>query len=154
MQKYNPVECINNPPVNSIYEAFIDKKTPTLASVQRQKGYKIASAMIKTWIIYLNELLNSKTPFTETQIHSAAGIILDEYYMFRFADLAVLFRNIIKDGHGKEFGPLTIDKFLKLFKAYFEQRCNLSESHNYSKSIEHRQNLEDLGTERITKTRR
>ena len=74
--------------------------------------------------------------------------------MFRIADLAIIFRKIIEEGHGKEYGPLNITNFLKLFKAHFEQRCNLSESHNYSKSIEHRQNLEDLGTERITKNRR
>ena len=132
----------------------MDKKTPTLASIQREKGNKIASAMIKTWLIYLNEALNSTRPFTEAQISIASVHILSSYYMLRFADLTVLFNNIIKSSYGKEYGSLTMQRLMGLFNEYFEERCNLAESHNYSKSIEHRQNIEELGTERTSKTRR
>ena len=132
----------------------MDKKTPTLASIQREKGNKIASAMIKTWLIYLIDALNSTRPFTEKQISIASVHILSSYYMLRFADLTVLFNNIIKSEYGKEYGSLTMRRLLELFKEYFEERCNLSEAHNYSRSIEHRQNMDELGTERISKTRR
>ena len=154
MKTYNPANCLENPTVKTIQQAFIDKNSPTLAGVQRQNGQNIASAMIKTWLIYLNEALNSKTPFTEQQINIGSGIILSDFYMLRFADLTVLFRNIIKSEYGKEYGSLTMQRLLELFKEYFEERCNLSEAHNYSRSIEHRQNMDELGTERISKNRR
>ena len=154
MKTYNPANCLENPTVKTIQQAFIDKNSPTLAGVQRQNGQNIASAMIKTWLIYLNEALNSKTPFTEQQINIGSGIILSDFYMLRFADLTVLFRNIIKSEYGKQYGSLTMQRLLELFKEYFEERCNLSEAHNYSRSIEHRQNMDELGTERISKSRR
>ena len=154
LKTYNPANCLENPTVKTIQQAFIDKNSPTLAGVQRQNGQNIASAMIKTWLIYLNEALNSKTPFTEQQINIGSGIILSDFYMLRFADLTVLFRNIIKSEYGKEYGSLTMQRLLELFKEYFEERCNLSEAHNYSRTIEHRQNMDELGTERISKNRR
>ena len=154
MKTYNPANCLENPTVKTIQQAFIDKNSPTLAGVQRQNGQNIASAMIKTWLIYLNEALNSKTPFTEQQINIGSGIILSDFYMLRFADLTVLFRNIIKSEYGKQYGSLTMQRLLELFKEYFEERCNLSEAHNYSRTIEHRQNMDELGTERISKSRR
>ena len=154
LKTYNPAKCLVNPPIKTIEQAFIDKNSPTLAGVQRQNGHNIVSAMIKTWLIYLNESLNSKIPFTEQQINLGSDIILSDYYMLRFADLTVLFRNIIKSEYGKQYGSLTMGRLLELFKEYFEERCNLSEAHNYSRSIEHRQNMDELGTKRITKSRR
>jgi len=155
LKTYNPANCLENPKApTSIQQAFMDKKTPTLASIQRENGNKIASAMIKTWLIYLVDALNGTRPFTETQISIASVHILSSYYMLRFADLTVLFNNIIKSEYGKEYGSLTMQRLLELFKEYFEERCNLSEAHNYSRSIEHRQNMDELGTERISKSRR
>ena len=154
LKTYNPANCLSNPTVKTIQEAFIDKNSPTLAGVQRQNGQNIASGMIKTWLIYLNETLNPKRPMTERQIFLGSDLILSDYYMLRFADLTVLFRNIIKGKYGSLYESLTIDKLLNLFEKYFEERCNLSETHNSSKSIEHRQNMDELGTERISKSRR
>ena len=82
--------------------------------------------MIKTWLIYLNETLNLKRPMTEQQIFLGSDLILSDYYMLRFADLTVLFRNIIKGKYGSLYESLTIDKLLNLFEQYFEERCNLS----------------------------
>tara|TARA_B100001093_G_C26781633_1_gene994898 strand:- start:38 stop:472 length:435 start_codon:yes stop_codon:yes gene_type:complete len=139
--------------LKTIQEASSDKTTPTLASVQKQAGRNFISGMLKAWIIYLNDILNLKRPMTENQIVLATGLILQEYYSLRFADLTVLFRNIITGKHGSFYESLTIDKLMKLFEEYWEERCELSASSKNSKHIEFNQSLNELGTDRKSKRR-
>ncbi len=153
LKTYNPSECIMNINLKTVSEAASDKTTPTLASVQNQAGKNFISGMLKAWILYLNNILNLKRPMTENQITLATSLILQEYYSLRFADLTVLFRNIITGKYGSFYESLTIDKLMKLFEEYWEERCELSASSNYSKHIEFNQNLDELGTDRKSKRR-
>lgn len=152
--KLTPASCIVNTKITDIVVAATDKSTPTIAMVQRQVGKPNLIKLLQTWLMYLNEILAIPNPMTEDQIVLASMKISNDYYMLRFADLTVLFNNIIDGKYGKRFGRLGIDDLMQLFKKYFEERCELSAGANNSKSIEHKQNLGDLGIERISKNRR
>jgi hypothetical protein len=154
ISKLAPARCITNSKITSIVEAAIDKNTPTLAQVQRASGKNILIKLLQSWLIYLNETLNLKNPMTPEQIVLAAVMINREYYSLRFADLTVLFNNIISGKYGKRYGSLGIDDLMQLFEKYFDERCEIAATMNNSKDIEHKQNLGDLGTDRISKHRR
>ena len=152
--KLAPQRCILNTKITTIAEAALDKRTPTLAQVQRSSGKDLLIKLLNKWLIYLNETLNLKNPMTPEQIVIAAVMINREYYSLRFADLAVLFNNIITGKYGKRYGSLGIDDLMQLFQKYFDERCEISATMNNSKNIEHKQNLGDLGIDRISKYRR
>ena len=153
LKTYNPNDCIANIKFKTIQEAAFNKSTPTLAQVKNQAGNNFISGMLKAWILYLNDILNLKRPMTDSQITLATSLILQDYYSLRFADLEVLFRNIITGKYGSFFESLQIDKLMKLFENYWEERCELSASSNNSKHIEFNQNLDELGTDRKSKRR-
>jgi len=152
--KLAPQRCILNTKITTIAEAALNKKTPTLAQVQRDSGKDLLIKLLSKWLIYLNETLNLKNPMTPEQIVLASVLINREYYSLRFADLAVLFNNIISGKYGKRYGSLGIDDLMLLFEKYFDERCEIAATMNNSKDIEHKQNLGDLGTDRISKHRR
>ena len=98
--------------VKTIEEAIDDKTTGTLNSVKREAGTNTIEAILIGWMIHLNQLLDLKRPMTEQQIEYATHMILADYGSLKFADLTVLFNQIIKGQHGSFYESLFYESSL------------------------------------------
>jgi hypothetical protein len=134
--------------VRTIEEAIDDKTTGTINSVTRQAGLQFSEAVLMGWLVHLNELLALKRPMTEQQIEYATHMIISDFGSLKFSDLTLLFSQIIKGQHGEFYESLGIDKILKIFANYFEQRCDIAANRSISKNIEIKQGLAEVSTER------
>jgi len=85
---------------------------------------------------------------TEQQIEYATHMIISDFGSLKFSDLTLLFSQIIKGQHGEFYESLGIDKILKIFANYFEQRCDIAANRSISKNIEIKQGLAEVSTER------
>lgn len=83
-------------------------------------------AYVKLWLIELNELLNATRPLTEAQIDETAYLILSEYNNITIADINIIFRKAKLGEYGDLYGTLSIDKILKWFGEYFNERGNVA----------------------------
>lgn len=134
--------------VKTIEEAIDCKETVTMNAVTRQAGLKMTEAILIGWLIHLNQLLDLKRPMTEQQIEYATHMILSDYGSLKFSDLSLLFNQIIKGQHGSFYESLGIDKIMKIFQDYFDQRCEVGMNRTISKNIEMKQGLAEVSTER------
>lgn len=100
---------------------------PTLGTIQRDKNYAFAHALIMGWLVYLNDILNLNKPMTEDQIELCAQEINNTYYSLKMSDLTYLFKKIISGQYGEFYESLTIAKVLSFFRSYFEERCEIAE---------------------------
>ena len=150
LKKYNPHKLMLTmaTKVKAIEEAIDDKTTGTLNSVKREAGTNTIEAILIGWMIHLNQLLDLKRPMTEQQIEYATHMILADYGSLKFADLTVLFNQIIKGQHGSFYESLGIDKIMKIFQTYFDQRCEVGMNRSISSNIETKQGLAEVSTER------
>lgn len=112
-------------PVKTIKQA-LEVQTPTLGLLRKQYGERQIEAYIKLWLIELNELLNATRPLTEAQIDETAYLILSEYYNISIADINIIFRKAKLGEYGDLYGTLSIDKILKWFGDYFNERGNVA----------------------------
>lgn len=151
LKKLTPTSCLINTKITTIRQAAFDKTTPTIAHIKRQNGTEVTNALIQQWIIYLNNMLTIKNKMSEDQVILASIWIIRDYYFLRFADLTVLFNNIIGGDYGKRYGSLGIDDLIAFFKNYFNERCDLAAEKSILKSTETKQNLGDLGSVRKSK---
>lgn len=150
MKKYNPHRLILNlsKSIKTIEDAIDDKTTGTLYSVQREAGANTIEAILIGWLIHLNQLLDLKRPMSEQQIEYAALMIIQDYGSLKFSDLSLLFNQIIKGQHGSFYESLGIDKIMKIFQTYFDQRCEVGMNRSISKNTETKQGLAEVSTER------
>ena len=96
LQSYSPANYWKSTKVTTLEQAALDKTSPTLASMIRDQSQSFAEGVLEIWILFLNESLGIKREMTNQQIEMAAERILQDYGSIRFADLTVLFKNIIK----------------------------------------------------------
>ena len=150
LKKYNPHSLILDlsKSIKTIEDAIDDKTTGTLNSVQREAGANTIEAILIGWLIHLNQLLDLKRPMTEQQIEYAALMIVQDYGTLKFSDLSLLFNQIIKGQHGSFYESLGIDKIMKIFQDYFDQRCEVGMNRSISKNIETKQGLAEVSTKR------
>ena len=134
--------------IKTIEDAIDDKTTGTLYSVKRESDHHTINAILIGWLIHLNQLLNLKRPMTSLQIEMASEMILRDFGSLKFSDLSLLFNQIIKGQHGSFYESLGIDKIMKIFKDYFDQRCEIGMNRSISKNIETKQGLAEVSTER------
>lgn len=81
---------------------------------------------VKIWLIELNEILNTKRPLKETQIDECAYLIVLEHKNLAIADLHIIFKKAKTGGYGELYETLSIDKILKWFNDYFNERCDVA----------------------------
>lgn len=134
--------------IKTIEDAIDDKTTGTLNSVKKKTDQNFIEAILIEWLIHLNQLLDLKRPMTSLQIEIASGMIFRDYGSLKFSDLSLLFNQIIKGEHGSFYESLGIDKIMKIFQTYFDQRCEVGMNRSISKNIEIKQGLADVSIER------
>ena len=123
---YSPKNCMaHSGKVRTIQDAM-NADTLSIGALQRQNGRKFSEALIKAWLVYLNDILNLNKPMTEDQIEMCAIEIVNEYYAMKFSDLTLLFKRIIAGEFGEFYESLSIPKVLSFFRNYYDERCNLA----------------------------
>lgn len=108
-------------------EKAMNAQSPTIGTMQREKGENFTKSILMIWLVYLNNLMDLKNPMSEEQTELCAQSILDEFYGLKFSDLTLLFKNIISGQYGKFYERISISDILSFFREYFDQRCNLAE---------------------------
>lgn len=111
--------------VKTIRQA-IAADTPALATLRKQYDSRLIEAYLKLWLIDLNELINATRPLTELQIDEAARLILNEYYALTIADINLIFKQAKLGQYGDLYGTMSIDKILRWFGDYFNDRCEVA----------------------------
>lgn len=100
--------------------------TPSIFQAKKTYGIKHIEAYIKVWLIDLNQSVNATRPLTEYQIDETAYMIVAEHYNLTIADINVIFKNAKTGKYGDLYGTISMDKILKWFEDYFNERGNIA----------------------------
>ncbi|HLS12202.1 MAG TPA: DUF6633 family protein [Flavobacteriaceae bacterium] len=107
--------------LRTIQEAM-STEAPTIGTFHREKSKEFTEAYISLWLIYLNDMLNLNKPLSEVQIELCAVHIVEEFYMLKVSELALLFKRIISGEFGEFYESISIAKVLTFFREYLEER--------------------------------
>jgi len=122
LRDYNPSNCMSHAGKMVNISDAINSKAPTLASFKRHQSKEFTVNFVMAWLVYLNNILNLNKPMSEEQVRLCSGMIVEEFYMLKISDLTLLFKRIISGSYGEFYERLGIDKILKFFRAYLEER--------------------------------
>ena len=103
------------------------KNLITVASLRRNHGSNFSNAILRGWLVYLNDILNQKKSMTEDQVVITATFIEEDYYWLSFQDISLIFKNILKGGYGKLYESFDTPKLMQFFAEYAGQRIDLAE---------------------------
>ena len=104
----------------------MDANTPSIGVIIRKYGIKKIEAYIKIWLINLNEVINLKRPLKEHQIDECAYLIVDGFKNITIADINIIFKKAKTGEYGELYETLSVDKILRWFNEYFNERCNVA----------------------------
>ncbi|OWP79937.1 hypothetical protein BWK63_13700 [Flavobacterium covae] len=116
----------------------LEHKTSTLAKISKQVGAVRTEALIKIYLVRVNELLDLKKPLSEEAINEIAHILTTEYYNLNMTDVVFVLQQAIKGRYGEMFETLNISKVVKWFDIYFNERCNTAEEMSYKEAHQYR----------------
>lgn len=119
-------------------EQALETKTPSLGQMIVKYGVEKVEPYIKVWLINLNETLNLKRPLKEHQIDECAYLIVDGYRNITIADINIIFKRAKMGEYGELFESLSVDKILRWFKNYFNDRCNTAEAISIRQAEKHK----------------
>jgi len=105
----------------------LEQSTSSLAKIKKNVGTVRTEALIKIYLVRLNEILDLKKPLSEDGINEIANILLTEYYNLSMTDVVFVLQQAIKGKYGEMFESLNIPKVIKWFETYFNERCNTAE---------------------------
>ena len=117
------------------YQDAIDSKTPSLNLIIREEGKTKMIALIKLWLIHLNQLLDVKRPMSETQIRLCAALIVEDYAHLNMGDLGYFFRKTIRGDYGQYYESISIEKIMSQLNQYNAERFELIEQASYEKHL-------------------
>lgn len=110
--------------------------TSSLAKIRRFVGSEKTEALIKIYLVRMNELLDLKKGLSEEAISEIATTLVQDYYALTMVDIAFVLQQALKGKYGELYDSLNMPKVLKWFEQYFDDRCNQAEQ----MSNENRQN--------------
>ncbi len=102
----------------------IDSGGDNLFALRRNFGNNKVLALIKLYLIELNELLNLKRSLTEAMIDAIADELIASFSMLNMADVHLVFRRAKTGYYGELYESLNMPKVLSWFADYFEERCS------------------------------
>lgn len=140
LKSYNLINCLKVYKNLQVVEDCFKSKSPSLASIKRDKGIEFTEAFLMAWLLNLNDILNLKRPMTETQIMLCVSEILNIHPYLKIADLTLLFKRIMSGEFGEFYESLSIPKVLTFFREYSEERMNRAYEINNQKHQEHKAN--------------
>jgi hypothetical protein len=112
----------------------LEQRTSSLAKIKRNVGTVRTEALIKVYLVRINELLDLKKPLSENAINEIALILVTDYYMLSMTDIVFVLQQALKGKYGELFESLSIPKVIKWFETYFNERCNEAEIMSHKES--------------------
>ena len=103
-------------------------KSPSIATLKRNFGEEKLQAYISLHLIDLNTFLNLKRFLSDAQINECSMMIMYEHPNLTLVDIAFVFKNAKLGRYGDLYESLSIDKIMRWFSDYFDERCNTAES--------------------------
>lgn len=104
--------------------ACIDSGGASLYALSNAHGAKKVEALIKLYMIELNNMLNLKRSLTEEMIDAIAEELLASFSMLNMADVHLVFRRAKTGYYGELYENVNMPKVLGWFVGYFDERCS------------------------------
>lgn len=137
LEIYNPVNLkIQFKNVTTALQA-IDQGGKNLYGLRNTVGEKKIMALIKLYLIDLNDLFNLKRPLSDRMIDEIAEEIIGQFGWLNMADIHLIFRRAKLGEYGDMFETLNMPKVLTWFKNYFDERCDVSAQRSRNKAKEY-----------------
>lgn len=95
----------------------------SLSQLSRTMGGTKVEALMKLYLIELNEVLGLKSPLSEAQINAIAAEIPAKYPWLTMADVNLVFRRVKCGECGKLYDRLTMPQLMQIFSEYNDERC-------------------------------
>lgn len=108
----------------------LDAQTDSLAALVRENGTEKVEAIIKIYLIQLNDLLNIKRPLTEIQIEETAIEIVSSFKLLTMADIHVIFRRARRGEYGEMYETINMPKIITWFRQYDDERVQAAMERN------------------------
>lgn len=134
--KYSAEEILkfNTKPINfkhiKTLDLALNDQSDSLAKIKKKVGEKVSLAIIKVWIVNLNDFLNIKNKMMPFQIDETAQMILDEFYYLKTSELSLLFKRIKTGYYGSFYESIDGMKLLDMFFKYAQERISKFETQN------------------------
>ena len=97
-----------------------------LSYLRKKSGKKQTLALLKLYLIDINELLNLRNPLTERMIDEIAETILNDYFFLTIADIYLIFKRIKTGHYGEFYGSINMPKVCQVFYDYSNERLDLA----------------------------
>lgn len=102
----------------------INDTSDSLAKIKKKVGEKVSLAIIKVWLVNLNDFLNIKNKMLTYQIDETAQIIFDEFYYLKMSDISLVFKRIRTGYYGSFYESIDGMKILDMFYKYAQERVD------------------------------
>jgi len=141
LETYNPKNCLRKfKDVNTIKKS-IELKLPSIARFKKNIGEEKIEAIVKLWLVDLNNCLNLRRPMSEDNIDFISMSVVGDFGNLTFSDINLVFTRAKKGHYGELYESLNTAKVLGWFNEYFEERLNTAaeinlDKHNQMKSKE------------------
>jgi hypothetical protein len=129
--KYNPEQVFkhNVLPANFKHvkttELALSDTSDSLAKINAKVGIKISLAIIKTWIVNLNDYLNLSRKMSPEQIEETSELIYEQFYYLKSSDISLIFKRIKLGHYGCFYESLDGMKLIDIFYKYAQERINI-----------------------------
>lgn len=138
MTRYSPKQCAAAfREVRTTEQAIAIAKSgniATLFALQRHFGADKVAALLKLFLIELNEVLGLKAPMTEAQIDQVADEIIARYRYLTMADINLVCRRIKCGECGKLYDRLTMPQLMSIFADYDNERADIAAQQSIAES--------------------
>lgn len=105
---------------------LLERKTSSLIKIKKQVGTIRTEALIKVYLVRLNDLLDLKKSLSEVAINEIASILVSDYGMLSMIEIVFVINQAIKGKYGELFESLNIPKVIRWFETYFNERCQIA----------------------------
>lgn len=121
--------------VNTALQA-IDQGGSSLFKLKKDVGEKKVLALIKLYLIDLNDLFNLKRPLSERMIEEIADEVINEFGHLNMADIHLIFKRAKHGENGDMYETLNVPKVITWFTNYFAERCDAAGDRSRSNAKE------------------
>lgn len=94
-----------------------------LSTLKKENGEKNVRALIKMWLVSLNDFVNTSRKMSPEQIDEISLYIFQDYYYLTVADIYLLITDIKKGRYGQLYESLDGIKILSFFEKYANERA-------------------------------
>ena len=115
--------------IDSALLAF-ESNGETLAEIKKSGSEKICLALLKIWIVSLNDFLNIARKMSPQQIDEICYYIYQDYHYLKMSDIYLVITRAKKGYYGKFYESLDGTKIMDIFSQYANERSESIYSRN------------------------